>query len=132
MATELRRTSARPNQLLGSISVPPFTGDRCIVAGLTTSGRGELGSFHADVVRLRDQGPVPNRGIAATFEQHVFTLAEGTLVGSGTSDDGGDGTFAVVGGTGAYATMRGSYTAEQQRSDMGGDGQARFVFCLSK
>jgi hypothetical protein len=130
----VRRIDSRPRPLPGSALpplVPPATGDRCVVAGIITSGDGDPGTFHADVVRLHDQGQMPDGGVACTLEQHLFTLPQGTLVGSGTSDADGRGTFAVVGGTGAYATLRGTYTAEQQRSDLGGDGTARFAFDLS-
>ena len=36
------------------------------------------------------------------MEQHVFTLPDGTLVGAGTADVEGRGTFAVIGGSGFY------------------------------
>lgn len=37
----------------------------------------------------------------------------------------------IVGGTGMYATLRGTYTAVQQLSDLGADKTARFVFDLN-
>src|ERR1700712_3853489 len=106
-ATGVRRIDSRPRPLPGSVSPPqaaPATGDRCIVAGTLTSGNGDPGTFHADVVRLHDQGQMPGGGVACTLEQHLFTVPQGTLVGSGTSDADGSGTFAIVGGTGKYAT----------------------------
>jgi hypothetical protein len=64
------------------------------------------------------------------MEQHVFTLPDGTLVGAGTADLEGRGTFAVIGGSGTYADCHGSYTCDQRRSDLGGDGTAHFDFSI--
>lgn len=106
------------------------TGERSVVtASVTTSGGGH-GTLHADVVRLHDRGQTPHGGTASTLEQHLFTLPGGTLVGTGTADLHGHGTFAVIGGTGRYAGCRGSYTAHQQRADLGGDGTARYDVVL--
>ncbi len=41
-------------------------------------------------------------------EQHTFLLDGGTLLGIGTSGEGG--SFAIVGGTGEYSDTRGAYT----------------------
>lgn len=41
-------------------------------------------------------------------EQHTFVLDGGTLLGIGTSGEGG--SYAIVGGTGKYSDARGGYT----------------------
>lgn len=105
-------------------------GERSVVGGTIRTSRGDTGTFHADVVRLHDRGQRPHGGVASTLEQHVFTLPGGTIVGTGTADLAGRGTFAIVGGSGAYAGCHGSYTSEQRRTDLGGDGTARFEFSI--
>jgi hypothetical protein len=73
----------------------------------------------------------PGRSRAdASVEVHTFVLPEGTIVGMGTSVLG-RATFAIVGGTGAYAGAKGSYTANQRLRELGGDGTADFVLTLS-
>lgn len=105
-------------------------GERSVVTATVTTSGGVTGTLHSDVVRLHDRGQTPHGGTASTLEQHLFTLPGGTLVGSGTVDLQGRGTFAVIGGTGRYAGCRGSYVAHQQRVDLGGDGSARYEIVL--
>ena len=81
-----------------------------------------IGQFHGS--RLAT-GP---RGQTA-MEVHTFVLPHGTIVGMGTSLFG-DAVFAVVGGTGAYATARGSYVARQRLRELGGNGTAEFTLTL--
>ena len=65
----------------------------------------------------------------AAVEVHTFVLPQGTIVGMGTSLFG-DAVFAIVGGTGAYATARGSYVAKQRLREQGGNGTAEFTLML--
>jgi hypothetical protein len=67
----------------------------------------------------------------ACVEQHTFELADGTIVGMGVCTWGAS-SFAVVGGTGAYSGVRGTYTAVQSPVELGGDGSAEFVFRLAQ
>lgn len=63
------------------------------------------------------------------MEVHTIVLPKGTIVGMGTSLFG-DAVFAIVGGTGAYATARGSYVATQRLREQGGNGTAEFTLML--
>jgi hypothetical protein len=65
----------------------------------------------------------------AAMEVHTLVLPKGTIVGMGTSLLG-EAVFAVVGGTGAYATARGSYVARQRLRELGGNGTAEFTLTL--
>ena len=143
--TGLRRLDARPATVPGTVAHPaastlPRAGDRCLVTGtVTPSGAhaaagpaAAAGTFYADVVVLVDHGRAPEHGAAATYEQHLLTLPEGTIVATGTLDRLGRGTLAVVGGTGAWAGARGTCTVEQHRLDLGGDGRALFHLSLDR
>ena len=65
----------------------------------------------------------------ASVEVHTFTLDRGTIVGMGTSIFG-KAVFAIVGGTGDYAGVTGSYSALQRLREQGGDGTAEFDLSL--
>jgi hypothetical protein len=67
-------------------------------------------------------------GVGA-LQSQTFTLPTGTLVGSGLLHHDGTGTFAVTGGTGAFAGARGSYTVSQQVDTFDG-GSAEYAFTL--
>lgn len=66
---------------------------------------------------------------AADLELHTFDLGDGMLVGMGASQ-GGEGTFAIIGGTGRFAGARGAYAARQGHREVGGDGRAEFAFTI--
>ncbi len=66
---------------------------------------------------------------AADLELHTFDLGDGMLVGMGASQ-GGEGTFAIIGGTGRFAGARGAYAARQGHREVGGDGGADFAFTI--
>lgn len=106
-------------------------GERLILSGQLHDAQGaQAGSFHADLTVVS----APNRHThteVATLESHVLGLAGGTITGSGTSDHAGHGTFAVTGGTGRWAGATGSYTAIQNRRDLGGDGTALITMNLT-
>jgi hypothetical protein len=65
----------------------------------------------------------------ADLELHTFDLGDGMLVGMGASQ-GGEGTFAIIGGTGRFAGARGAYAARQGHREVGGDGGAEFAFTI--
>jgi hypothetical protein len=60
---------------------------------------------------------------------HTFKLGDGSIFGTGTAGSL-EGSFAVLGGTGRYAGVQGTYAARQGHSELGGDGAAEFVFDL--
>lgn len=136
----LRRLDAGPASVPSAVGRPvaavvlPRAGDRCVVSGavLLAGAVGTVGTFLADVVLLADHGRPPDLGAAVTYEQHLLTLPEGTIAGTGTTDRHGRGSFAVVGGTGAYSGARGTYVVEQHRLDLGGDGRAHFDISLDR
>jgi hypothetical protein len=68
-------------------------------------------------------------GAAGTLELHTFELEEGSIFGVGAGPLG-NATFAIIGGTGAYARARGSYVARQSLRELGGDGTAEFELTL--
>lgn len=109
----------------------PKRGDLVSIAGLlaTAMGGEPVGDFYASVLHLDasiGHGPYAS----AQQETHTFHLPGGTLVGIGTTVAGQDGAFAIVGGTGRYAGVTGSYIGTQSPLDVGGDGTAEFTFTL--
>ena len=64
------------------------------------------------------------------MQLHSFELDGGTLLGMGAST-GGEGTFAVIGGTGRYQGVTGSYTARVGADSSGRQTSAEFKFDLS-
>ena len=103
-------------------------GDRSTVHGQLLAGDRVVGSF----IGSRLAAPSQSGGLDAdaSLELHTFTLEGGTILGMGSALPGA-GTFAIVGGSGTYANARGSYTAEQQSYELGGNGSASFVLTLT-
>jgi hypothetical protein len=103
-------------------------GDRSTVHGQLLAGDRVVGSF----IGSRLAAPSASGGLEAdaALELHTFTLEGGTILGLGSALPG-SGVYAIVGGSGAYANARGSYTAEQQAFELGGDGSASFVLTLT-
>lgn len=117
-----------PNRRAGEL---PLQGERMTVFGelLDRKGGSKIGEFYgAHVSTLSPFGPTPFA--AGAIEMHTFNLEGGTILGMG-SHWGGSGTYAVVGGTGRYVGVRGSYTAEQRPLELRGDGTALFVLDLT-
>jgi hypothetical protein len=107
----------------------PVEGDRISVRGELTDAKGELlGDFVAAGFAVGG-GTHPAHG--ERLELHTFTLRDGTIIGSGTAGQL-DGVFAILGGTGRYASARGTYVARQRHQDLGGDGTAEFEFTLAR
>ena len=109
----------------------PKRGDVVSVFGsLTRDGLlSDSGSFIASVQHLdtaAGHGPYASEQL----ETHTFRLGDGTLVGVGTTTPGVESVFAIVGGTGRYLGVTGSYTAVQSPIETGGDGTAEFKFTL--
>ena len=111
---------------------PPSKGDQVAKYGelLDGSGQAKVGEFYSTGLHLGEPlGPGPFA--ATSLETHTFTLADGTVVGMGVAaGPARTSTFAVVGGTGRYAGVRGSYRTVQHAQESGGDGSATFVFDL--
>src|SRR5262249_19557679 len=102
----------------------PVSGDRATAYGeLLAGGRG-VGHFVSAYVAF--DSPFAGSG---ALELQTFHLADGAIHGTGSSS-GGEGRFAVVGGTGSYAGATGSYVAVQRLRDLGGDGTAEFHLTL--
>jgi hypothetical protein len=110
----------------------PKRGDQVSVSGRLSlePGAEPLGSFFANVQHL-DAGEGHGPHSTVQMETHTFVLPTGTLVGIGHSIAGGESSFAIVGGTGAYSGATGSYIAAQNPFEMGGDGTAEFTLTLN-
>ena len=92
----------------------PFTARGAVVDGAGAS----LGSFAIT--------PLP--GGAPGLQLHTFELEGGTLMGMGLAT-GGEGTFAIIGGTGRYQAAGGTYTA-RVGADRNGRPTAQFDLSL--
>ena len=110
----------------------PKRGDLVTVTGtLTVDGAPEAGgefvgsALHLDV--NTGNGPFAS----AQQETHTFHLADGTIVGMGTSLREREAVYAIVGGTGRYAGVSGTYVATQSPLEIGGDGSAKFIFTFN-
>ena len=109
----------------------PKRGDVVSVFGsLTRDGLlSDTGSFIGSVQHLDTPGGHGPYALEQ-LETHTFRLGDGTMVGVGTTTPGEDNVFAIVGGTGRYLGVTGSYTAVQSPLETGGDGTALFTFTL--
>jgi hypothetical protein len=118
-----RTVEGRPGEL-------PMEGERISVRGeLIDEIQGEpIGEFYAAGFAIGG-GSHPAHG--ERLELHTFKLQDGTIIGSGTAGQL-EGTFAILGGTGSYASARGTYVARQRHQDFGGDGSAEFVLKLTR
>lgn len=118
-------TLTTPGRRVGELVQP---GDRSTVHGQLLDGQRVVGNF----IGSRLAAPSASGGLAAdaSMELHTFTLEGGTILGMGSALPEA-GVFAIVGGSGKYANARGSYTAEQQAYELGGDGSASFILTLT-
>ena len=105
----------------------PKRGDQVSVSGVLrlASGEAQVGTFYSSVVHLDGTGHGPYA--AAQLETHTFQLTDGTLVGIGTTTGDGQSIFSIVGGTGRFLGVAGSYTGRQSPLETGGDGTAEFI-----
>lgn len=86
-----------------------------------------VGSFTA--AHLTHESPfVP---AVSSLEIHTFALEDGTIHGLGTVARGSEGHFVILGGTGRYSGVQGSYRAIQGVRELGGGGLADFHFSLT-
>jgi hypothetical protein len=90
------------------------------------AGGAPAGEFLATAIAF---GGASHPALAERQETHTFKLRDGSIFGAGIAG-GLDGSFAVLGGTGRYAGVQGTYTARQGHAEFGGDGTAEFVFDL--
>jgi hypothetical protein len=74
----------------------------------------------------------PFGAAVSSLEIHAFTLRDGTIHGLGSVERGADGQFLILGGTGRYAGIQGSYLARQATRELGGDGAAEFRLTLTR
>jgi len=109
----------------------PKRGDVVSVSGSVTREGTPIqsGTFIASVQHLDTPGSHGPYS-ADQLETHTFRFGDGTLVGVGTASPTGESVFAIVGGTGRYLGITGSYTSVQSPLETGGDGTAQFKFTI--
>lgn len=73
----------------------------------------------------------PFAAAVSSLEIHTFDLDGGTIHGLGSMPRDADGHFVIVGGTGRFAGVQGSYVARQLVRELGGDGTAEFHLTLA-
>jgi hypothetical protein len=110
----LASPNARPGEL-------PDVADTPTPLGSIVDKRGrELGSFRAASLV----------GSGLPIQLHTFDLVDGTILGIGSAGIT-ESPFAIVGGTGRYAGVSGTYVAKQSPRELGGDGTAEFTLTLT-
>jgi hypothetical protein len=115
-----------PSHLAGQV---PVKGERHSAYGeLLDRPRGRVVG-HFTAAHLTHESPFAR--VASSLEIHTFALAEGTIHGLGSAPRGADGHFVILGGTGRYSGVEGSYVARQQSRELGGNGTAEFHLTLA-
>lgn len=109
----------------------PSTGETVLLgAELEIEDLGLRGTMHGQLLVIDSPGRV-GASAPTSIETHYFEFPGGTLVGSGTASlDDAEDQFVVLGGTGVFAGVRGSYAAIQRPVGLGGDGTASYQFTL--
>jgi hypothetical protein len=110
----------------------PQRGDLVSLTGAlrTRTSAEPIGDFLGSALHLTGtagHGPYSS----AQQETHTFRLPGGTILGLGTNVVGGESVYAIVGGTGQYSGVTGSYIGRQSPLDTGGDGTAEFTFTFN-
>jgi hypothetical protein len=107
----------------------PVSGERHSAYGeLLDRPKGKVvGSFTA--AHLTQESPFA--ATVSSLEIHTFALRDGTIHGLGTAARGSEGHFVILGGTGRYSGVQGSYRASQDVRELGGNGSADFHFTLA-
>ena len=101
-------------------------GDRVTGYGELLAADGTVaGHFSSSYVALDSPFAAPG-----SLELHVLTLVGGTIHGIGATSGGLEEQFSILGGTGEFAGVRGTYVARQAPREHGGDGSARFALTL--
>ena len=130
-ALPLKRTRRQTVRLYGTswrLAAPgveagqlPTPADLRVPEGKLVDKRGrELGSFRAASLL----------GSGSPIQLHTFDLVDGTILGIGAVGVH-ENPFAIVGGTGRYAGVTGTYVAKQSPRELGGDGTAEFTITLT-
>jgi hypothetical protein len=107
----------------------PAKGDRHSAYGELLNRPGGKVVGHFTAAHLTQQSPFA--AAASSLEIHTFTLKEGTIHGLGSASRGADGHFVILGGTGRYSGVQGSYVARQHSRELGGNGTAEFQLTLA-
>jgi hypothetical protein len=103
-------------------------GDQAVITGairLSTDDRPSGEFFGQSTVVNRRNLLTDTTG---TMQTHTFVLPDGTLIGSGVLSHHGAGTFAIIGGTGSYQGLSGSYAVDQDLDDFA--ATATYTFAL--
>jgi hypothetical protein len=108
--------------------VLPDSGDRLVITGdLLDASRAVIGKVFGTYLQLVPFGQA-GPGDPTSLQDHTFSFADGSIHGRGLAGanlDAGN-VFAVLGGTGRYLGITGSYVAVQRFLSFGGDGSAHF------
>jgi hypothetical protein len=108
--------------------VLPDRGDHLMISGdLLDASGAAIGALFGTYLQLLPFGQA-GAGDPTSLQEHTFTFLDGTIHGRGLAVANIDAknAFAIVGGTGRYTNITGSYTALQRFSSLGGDGSAHF------
>ncbi len=73
----------------------------------------------------------PQNMASSNLEFQTFVLPEGTLFGIGAAGPGAERALAVLGGTGCFASARGSYVEREVTSAAAGRDAVEFVLSLT-
>jgi hypothetical protein len=119
----LHAPSHRPGRI-------PANGERHNAYGELLDRRGGTVIGHFSAAHLTHDSPFT--AAVSSLEIHTFTLGDGTIHGIGSAVRGADGQFLVLGGTGRYAGIQGSYLAQQGTRELGGNGTAEFRLTLTR
>lgn len=110
------------------LSSPTRIAGKLPAANDAPSAQGSLLDNNGNALGQFTSAALPGSG--GRFHLHEFQLADGTLLGMGAGALS-EGVYAIVGGTGAYHGVAGSYTARQRPRELGGDGTADFELILT-
>jgi len=108
----------------------PESGDRHSTYGELLDRPGGQVVGHFTAAHLTQASPFAAG--SSSLEVHTFHLDGGTIHGLGAVTRGADGHFVVLGGTGRYAGVTGSYVARIGARELGGNGTATFDLTLAR
>jgi hypothetical protein len=119
----LQAPSHRPGRI-------PANGERHSAYGELLDRRGGTVIGHFTAAHLTHDSPFA--AAVSSLEIHTFSLGDGTIHGIGSAVRGADGEFLILGGTGRYSGIQGSYLARQGTRELGGNGTAEFRLTLTR